>query len=503
MGILLPRLGRILLVFGVVAISAPALAQLAGGDTAPGDSCAGFPAGATRMVADPDGDGTRVTLICDGTTWNQEGIVVLSKTGAAPTADGTSISNLDEIGDVTVTTPSDGDALTYQSGVWVNQAGGGGGSIDGLSDGLKNTTDNNFFLGHEGGANLGANNVENTGVGIGALDALDNSTSGSNLGDTNTAVGYNALTAVTSGHGNTALGEGAGSSIVGATGNTAIGANALENGESHRNTAVGAGALRLHDGIGTENTAVGASAGLYLRNGEHNVFIGHDAAQGNEADYSFDANRNVIIGQDAAKLLDNANNDNVIIGDSAASSLTSGGSSNIIIGSGADVSSATSSNELNIGNVIYGTGVYGTGNIGINDPTPDVALDVVGDINYTGVIADVSDRSQKTDIRNLTNVLDKLRYVEGVSFVMKDDPRKQVELGLIAQDVEKVYPELVVTSNEGIKSLNYSGMVGPLVEAVKELDAENQALRQMVQELTARMDVLEGKRRPQYSPYND
>jgi hypothetical protein len=50
--------------------ASPAHAQLAGTDTTPGSSCAGFPAGATRMTADPDQDGAQVILVCNGTTWN-------------------------------------------------------------------------------------------------------------------------------------------------------------------------------------------------------------------------------------------------------------------------------------------------------------------------------------------------------------------------------------------------------------------------------------------------
>jgi hypothetical protein len=53
----------------LVFLSAPAAAQLVGTDTSPGDSCAGFPAGATRVTADADQNGGDVTLICDGTVW--------------------------------------------------------------------------------------------------------------------------------------------------------------------------------------------------------------------------------------------------------------------------------------------------------------------------------------------------------------------------------------------------------------------------------------------------
>jgi hypothetical protein len=52
-----------------IVLALPARAQLAGTDTAPGSSCAGFPAGATRLTADADQNGTQVVLTCDGTHW--------------------------------------------------------------------------------------------------------------------------------------------------------------------------------------------------------------------------------------------------------------------------------------------------------------------------------------------------------------------------------------------------------------------------------------------------
>lgn len=55
------------LLLSVVAVGAHA--QLQGNDTSPGDSCASFPEGAARMTASPSGDGTHITLICNGATW--------------------------------------------------------------------------------------------------------------------------------------------------------------------------------------------------------------------------------------------------------------------------------------------------------------------------------------------------------------------------------------------------------------------------------------------------
>jgi len=149
------------------------------------------------------------------------------------------------------------------------------------------------------------------------------------------------------------------------------------------------------------------------------------------------------------------------------------------------------------------------GFVGIGDTAPSAALDVAGDINYTGVIVDVSDRKMKDDIQPLTDALPRLLSLDGVSFVMKGDTKKMRELGLIAQDVEDVYPELVHETPDGTKTLNYIGLIGPLVEAVKDLDYknsilrdENDELKEIVHRLSARMDVIEGKVRPPLSPLN-
>ena len=59
-----------------------------------------------------------------------------------------------------------------------------------------------------------------------------------------------------------------------------------------------------------------------------------------------------------------------------------------------------------------------------------------------------------------------------------------MRLGLIAQEVEKVYPEAVTEGPDGFKVLEYQALVAPLIEAVKELKAENDALK-------VRLDALE------------
>ncbi len=136
------------------------------------------------------------------------------------------------------------------------------------------------------------------------------------------------------------------------------------------------------------------------------------------------------------------------------------------------------------------------GYVGIGTANPTVALDVAGDIHYTGRISDVSDRRLKTDIHPLSErgaMLDKLEAIGTYSFRMKDDPKGEIEYGVMAQEVEKIFPELVATADDemGSKSMNYIGLIAPMVEGMKELRAENAALRAQIDLRDERLAALE------------
>ena len=109
-------------------------------------------------------------------------------------------------------------------------------------------------------------------------------------------------------------------------------------------------------------------------------------------------------------------------------------------------------------------------------------LTVTGDIEYTGVITDISDMRLKTDIYPLHNrgsMLDRLGQVDTYSFRMKDDPSGRIEFGVMAQELERLFPELVHTAMDemGTKSVNYVGLIAPMIAATQELRAENESLR--------------------------
>ena len=181
------------------------------------------------------------------------------------------------------------------------------------------------------GATVALHASENTAVGSKAL--YDN-----NIGYQNTAVGFEALNSNAAGYYNTAVGRRA---LYNSTGwmNSAFGTDALYNNQSHANTAIGGAALFTNiSGVG--NVAVGLQSLSYSL-GSANIGLGYQAG------------------------------DNLTTGDN-----------NIFIGYDIDAPVATGSNQMSIGNLIYATGVDGTGttvssgNVGIGDASPDGKLEV-------------------------------------------------------------------------------------------------------------------------------
>jgi len=103
-------------------------------------------------------------------------------------------------------------------------------------------------------------------------------------------------------------------------------------------------------------------------------------------------------------------------------------------------------------------------------------------VTVQGSVTETSDVALKEDITPLSNSLTNLKQLTGYSYKFKDTGVKS--LGLTAQEVEKVYPDLV-EGEEGQKGLNYSGLIAPLLEAVKELSTEIETLKTKVAALEA------------------
>ncbi|MFM7028858.1 MAG: tail fiber domain-containing protein [Chakrabartia sp.] len=95
------------------------------------------------------------------------------------------------------------------------------------------------------------------------------------------------------------------------------------------------------------------------------------------------------------------------------------------------------------------------------------SISVTGTIAATGDITAYSDASLKTDIATISNALDLVNSLRGVSFTRIDSGNRGI--GVIAQQVATVVPEAVQANEDGLLSVAYGNLVGVLIEAVKEL----------------------------------
>jgi hypothetical protein len=122
-----------------------------------------------------------------------------------------------------------------------------------------------------------------------------------------------------------------------------------------------------------------------------------------------------------------------------------------------------------------------TGNVGIGTGNPQYKLDVKGQMRADNVTVK-SDQRHKQNIHSLKNALTKLQGLRGVSFKWKDNTQNaDTQIGLIAQEVEKVLPELVSTDSDGYKSIAYGKLTAVLVEALKEQQLQIERLENLIQ----------------------
>ena len=112
------------------------------------------------------------------------------------------------------------------------------------------------------------------------------------------------------------------------------------------------------------------------------------------------------------------------------------------------------------------------------------ALDVSGSIRASGTVLQSSDERLKENIVPIDNALSRVNQIEGVYFNWNGKPEKQI--GVIAQQVEKVLPEVVSEDGSGYLNVNYSGIVPLLVEALNEQNS-------IIRDLQDRLSKLEEK----------
>ena len=276
----------------------------------------------------------------------------------------------------------------------------------------------------------------NTAVGAAALfnntqghfnTATGNSALLSNtMGGYNTATGDQALLSNTEGTGNTAVGSQALSSNTIGLANTAIGTSALKNNTTGQNTAIGDSAL-FSNTQGTLNTAVG-SISLFLNStGDQNTATGHQALTSNTTGES-----NTAIGFQT--LLNNSTgNSNTAVGLSAGANVVTAANVTCI---GSNAAGADVSNTTWIANV-YGVTTQ-------NGTTAPVIVSANGQL---GTVA--SSERFKKDIATMEKASEAILSLRPVTFQYKSDVKGTPQFGLIAEEVAKVNPGLVLPDKEG------------------------------------------------------
>ena len=146
------------------------------------------------------------------------------------------------------------------------------------------------------------------------------------------------------------------------------------------------------------------------------------------------------------------------------------------------------STDQGYGNIVTNSNVHigGVGN-------PAQELQVTGDIVVTGNITAYysSDISLKDNIRPIESAIFKVKQIRGITFDWNEkanelQQEKGHDVGLIAQEVEKVLPEVIQIRKDGIKAISYEKVVPLLVEAIKEQQTT-------IENLESRLKLLEDK----------
>src|SRR5438105_4828860 len=331
----------------------------------------------------------------------------------------------------------------------LSNTGGGANTAIGAAALESNTANNNTACGSFA-LNANTTGDGNTATGIDALMLnID--------GSTNTANGASALFNNTSGSNNVATGWVALVNNTTGSNNTATGVGALQNNNANANTADGANALSRNTG-GIQNTATGFNALFSNTMGNHNTANGYFALSHNTMGVL-----NTADGQGA--LVNNTTgSSNIALGASAGANLTTG-SNNIDIG---NLGVAGDASKIRIGKAGKQTATFIAG---IHGVTVASAVGVVVDVNgHLGTVT--SSARFKEAIKPMDKASEAILALQPVTFRYKQelDPDGIPQFGLIAEEVEKVDPALVVRDENGkVDTVRYEAVNAMLLnEFLKE-----------------------------------
>jgi hypothetical protein len=147
-------------------------------------------------------------------------------------------------------------------------------------------------------------------------------------------------------------------------------------------------------------------------------------------------------------------------------------SANVIITSGATLSDDTTTNATRY--PVYADSTTGSYLTAYTSSSKYTYNPSTGTLSST-VMTATSDKNVKDNVQIINDALNTVKQIDGVSFNWKDNGLKS--FGVIAQDIEKVLPDVVQTNPEGIKSVNYQALTAFLIESIKQLSSEIEELK--------------------------
>ncbi len=309
----------------------------------------------------------------------------------------------------------------------------------------------------------GNSGADNTAIGFGAVGGIGNGTQ-------NVGIGQSTMAFSTSSSGAVAIGATALYACTdGCSYSTAIGYSALTASNAVRNVAIGAYTLEsLTSGI--DNVVVGTESAVRLTGGVDNIVLGVGSLT-----YDLTGDFNVAIGD--LVLVSATGVDNTSVGHESGVAITTG-SDNILLGFHAGSNVTTGSNNIEIGtpgtaadNNTIQIGVQGTQTqttiAGIYGTMVAGSAVYVTSTGQLGVLG--SSERFKTDIATMPELSDKLAQLRPVTFHYKTDPKSIQQYGLIAEEVDKVYPELVIRDDHGeIQGVRYEELAPMLLNEIQE-----------------------------------
>lgn len=328
----------------------------------------------------------------------------------------------------------------------------------------------------------------------------------------NTAVGANALSGITSGGGNTALGSQALSATTSGSSNTAAGQRALwfnttghhnvavgndvlysnttgfnntasgwealhRNVDGERNTAMGDGALR-NNTSGNANTAVGTSTLFLNTTGGYNIAMGDKTLFKNSS-----GSRNTAFG-DFALYQNQTGWRNVAVGNRAG--LWSTGSDNVLL---SHEGVAAESGTIRIGTQGTHTRAFIAGIRGVTTGTADAVTVLIDSQGQLGTVS--SSQRYKEDIRDMADASRRILKLRPVLFRYKEasaSGERPLRYGLIAEEVAEVFPELVAYDEEGRPETVLYHLLGPML--LNELQRQELRLQEQDRRLAEQEQEL-------------